>query len=136
MNFQFESKPDGLQRITSHTMKTFCDLLSYSLPESSQTRNSTRIRVKFFKETDSQYNPTRTRRLNPTRSRLPQSLQKKNGSTQIGERGSNSQKGKNYRSNRASRSKKTSVQKFAVIIAKSSWPFSRMPRTKKLTPQR
>ena len=53
MNYQLESKADGPQRTTSNTTKTFCDTLSNSLLESSQTRNSTRIRVKFFKETDS-----------------------------------------------------------------------------------
>ena len=48
-------------------MKTFFDILS----------NSLQIRTKPSKETDSRYNPIRTRKLNPTRSRLPQSLQKR-----------------------------------------------------------
>jgi len=52
------------------TMKTFCDTLSDSLPESSKTRKPTRLRSKTL--IDSHYNPIRTRGQNPTRSRFPQ----------------------------------------------------------------
>ena len=130
MNSHIESKADGPQRITSHMTKIFCDILSDSLPEPSQTRNSTRIRIKLLKETGSLYNPIRTRRLNPTRSRLLQPLQKWNCSPQ---RSSNSKKTKNYHSNRAFRSKKTiSFQKSTVTIAKFSWLLSRIPQTEKV----
>ena len=123
MNFQFESKADGAQQTPSHMMKTFFDTLSDSL----------QVRTKSSKETDSRDNPIRTRRLNPTRGRLPPSLQKWNYSPRIRERSSNSQKMKNYRSNRAFRSKKTSpIQKFVATIAKFSWPFFRMLQTEKL----
>ena len=120
MNFQSESKADGSQQAPSHTMKTFFDTLSDSL----------QIRTKSSKEADSHYNSTRTRRMNPTRSRLLQLLQKWNYSP---ERSSNSQKMKNYRSSRVFRSKKTSsIRKFAATIAKFSWPFFRMLQTEKL----
>ena len=133
MNYQFESKADGPQRTTSHTTKTFCDTLLDSLPESSKTRKPTRFRFRTLKETDSCHNPIRTRGPNPTRIRLPQSLQKENCSPQIKERGSNSQKTKNYRPNRAFRSKKTiSIRKSAVTIVKFSWLFSRIPQTEKV----
>ena len=133
MNCQFELKADGPQRTTTNMTKTFCDTFSDPLPESSQTRNSTRIWIRFFKETDPQYNPTRTRKLNPTRSRLPQSLQKKNCSPQIKQRGSNFQKMKNCHFNRAFHSgKTTSIQKFAATVAKFSWLSFQTLRTEKL----
>ena len=133
MNTQFESKADGPRRTTPRMTKTFCDILSDSLPEPSQTRNSTRIRIKFLKETGSHYNPIRTRRLNPTRSRLLRPLQKRNCSPQ---RSNNSQKTKNYRSNRAFHSRKTmSIQKLAATIAKFSWLSFRTLLTEKLIPQ-
>ena len=132
MNYQFESNADGPQRITSHTTKTLCDTLSDSLPESSLTRKSTRIWFKTSKETDSCHNPLRTRRPNPTKSRLLQSLQKENRSPQIKDRGSNSQKTKNYHSIKVSHSRKTaSIGKFAATIAKFSWPFFQTLQTKK-----
>ena len=119
MNYQFESKMDGPQRITSHMTKTFFDILSDPL----------QIRTKSLKETDSHYNPIRTRRPNPTRSRLPQSIQKEIGSPQTKERGNNSQKTKNYRCSKAFHSRKmTSIQKFATTIAKFSWfSFQMLP---------
>ena len=111
MNFQFESKTDGSQQTPSHTMKTFFDTLSDSL----------QIRTKSSKETSSHYDLIRTWRLNPTRSRLLQPLQKWNCSPQ---RSSNSQKMKNYRSSNVSHSRKTtSIRKFAAIITKFSWLF-------------
>ena len=120
MNFQSESKADGSQLAPSHMMKTFFDTLSDSL----------QIRTKSSKETGSRYNSIRTRRLNSTRSRLLQPLQKWNCSPQ---RSSNSQKTKNYRSSRAFRSKKTSsIRKFATTTVKFSWPFFRMLQTEKL----
>ena len=60
MNYQFESKADGPQRTTSHTMKTFCDILSDSFPESNKTRKPTRFRFKTLKETNSHHNPIQT----------------------------------------------------------------------------
>ena len=53
----------------SHMMKTYCDILSDSLPEPKKTKKPTRFRTS--KETDSQHNSIRTRRPNPRRSRLP-----------------------------------------------------------------
>ena len=85
------------------------DLLRHTLgfsPRAKLEKNSTRIRIKFLKETDSRYNLIRTRRLNLTRNQLLQPLQKENCSSQIKERSSNSQKTKNYRFNKAFRSKK------------------------------
>jgi len=120
MNYQFESKVDGPLRITSHMTKTFFDILSDPL----------KIRTKSLKETDSHYNPIRTRRSNPTRIRLHQSIQKEIGSPQTKERGSNSQKTKNYRSSRVFHSKKTtSTRKFVAAIMKFSWLFFRMLQT-------
>ena len=133
MNYEFESKVDGPQQTTSHTTKTFCDILSNSLPESSKTRKPTRFRFKTLKETDSHHNLIQTRGLNPTRSRLLQPLQKWNCSPQ---RGSNSQKTKNYRSSKVSRSRKTtSIQKFAATITKFSRLSFQTLRIKKLIPQ-
>ena len=126
MNYQFESKMDGPQRITSHMTKTFFDILSDPL----------QIRTNSLKETDSHYNPIRTRRSNPTRSRLPQSIQKEIGSPQTKERGNNSQKTKNYRCSKAFHSRKTaSIQKFTATIAKFSWPLFRTLQTEKVTQQ-
>ena len=102
MNSQFESKDDGPQQTTFHTAKTFCDTPSDSLPESSKTTKSTRLRTS--KETDSCHNPIRTRRPNPTRSRFLQLLQRWNYTL---ERGSNSQKTKNYHSSKAFHSRRT-----------------------------
>ena len=136
MNYQFESNADGPQRITSHTTKTFYDTLSDSLPESRKTRKPTWFQLETLKETDSLYNQTRTKRLNTTRSRLLQPLQKENCSPRIKERGSNSQKTKNYRSSKVSHSRKTtSIQKFTATIAKFSWLSFRTLRTEKLIPQ-
>ena len=133
MNYQFESKADGPKRTTSHTTKKFYDILSDSLLESNKTRKPTRFRLKTLKETDSHHNPIRTRGLNPTRSRLLQLLQKWNCNPQ---RGSNSQKMKNYHSSKVSHSRKTtSIQKFTATIAKFSWLSFRTLRTKKLIPQ-
>ena len=126
MNYQFESKVDGPLRITSHMTKTFFDILSDPL----------QIRTNSLKETDSHYNPIRTRRPNPTRSQLPQSIQKEIGSPQTKERGSNSQKTKNYRSSKAFHSRKTaSIQKFAATIVKFSWLSFRMLQTEKMIRQ-
>ena len=105
----------------SHMTKTFFDILSDPL----------KIRTKSLKETDSHYNPIRTRRSNPTRSRLPQSIQKEIGSPQTKERGNNSQKMKNYRSSKAFRSKKTTSRKFPITIAKFSWPSFRIKQTER-----
>ena len=126
MNYQFESKVDGPQRITSHMMKTFFDILSDPL----------QIRTKSLKETDSHYNPIRTRRSNPTRIQLHQSIQKEIGSPQTKERGSNSQKTKNYHCSKAFHSRKiASIQKFAATIAIFSWLSFRMLQTEKMIRQ-
>ena len=53
MNSQSESKADGSQQTPSHMTKTFYDTLSDYLPVSSQTKNSTRTRIKSLRETDS-----------------------------------------------------------------------------------
>ena len=60
MNYQFESKADGPQQTTSHTTKTFYDILSDSLLESNKRRKPTRFRFKTLKETDSHHNPIQT----------------------------------------------------------------------------
>ena len=101
MNYEFESKVDGPQQTTSHTTKTFCDILSDSLLESKKTRKPTRFRFETLKETDSRHNPIQTRGPNPTRNRILQS--KENCCPQIKKRGSNSQKTKNFRFNKAFR---------------------------------
>ena len=134
MNSQFESKADGPQQTTSHTTKTFCDTLSDPLSESSKTGKSTRLRTS--KEIDSRHKPIQTREPTPTGSRLPQSLQKEIGSPQIDDRGSNSQKTKNYHFSKVFYSRKTaSIQKFTATIAKFSWPLFRTLQTEKVTQQ-
>ena len=135
MNFRFESKGDGPQRTTSHMTKTFCDILSDYLPESRQTKNSNRIRIKSLKETDLRYNPIPMRRQNPTRSRLLLPLQKENCRTQIKERGNNSLNTKNYCSSKVFRSKKTTKRKFLITIVKFSWRSFRILQTKRPTPR-
>ena len=134
MNYQFKSKAAGPQRITSHTMKTFCDTLSDPLSESSKTGKSTRLRTP--KEIDSRHKPIRTGEPTPTGSRLPQSLQKEIGSPQIEDRGSNSQKTKHYHFSKVFHSRKTSsIQKFTATIVKFSCPFFRTLQTEKVSRQ-
>ena len=117
MNFQSESKADGSQLTSSHMMKTFFDTLS----------NSLQIRTKSSKETGSHYDPIQIRRLNPTRSRLLRPLKKWNCSPQ---RSNNSQKTKNYHSNKAFRSRKTTTRrKFPITVVKFSWPSFRILQT-------
>ena len=137
MNSQSESKADGPQQTPYLMMKTFFDSRSDYLLELQQTKNSTRIRIKQSKETDPQYNPIRTTRRNPTRSRLLLSIQKENYSPQIREGESNSQKTKNYRSSKAFRSRKTTTRrKLPVTIAKFSWPSFRILQTERPILQR
>src|SRR6185295_13507516 len=122
MNSQSESKADGPQQTPYLMMETFFDSRSDYLLKIRQTKNSTRTRIKPL--TDPRYNPIRTRRPNSTKNRLPLSLQKENYSPQNGGRNNNSQKTKNYRSNKALRSRKTTTkQKFSATIAKFLWPF-------------
>ena len=87
MNSQSESKADGPQQTPSHTMKIFFDSRSDYLLELRQIKNSTRIRIKSLKETDSRNNPLRIGRWNPTRSRFLLSLQKENYSVRLGAAG-------------------------------------------------
>ena len=132
MNSQSESKPDEPQQTPSHTLKTFFDSRSDYLLVSRQTKNSTRIRIKPLKETDSRYNPLWIRRRNLTRSRLLLPLQKENYSPQIRRRSNNSQNTKNYYFSKAFRSRKTITnQKSLVAIAKFSWPFFWVLQTKR-----
>ena len=130
MNSQSESKADGPQQTPSHTMKIFFDSHSDYLLELRQTKNSTRIRIKSLKETDSRNNPPQIRKWNPTRSRFPLSLQKENYSPQIW-RGNNSQNTKNYHSSKAFCSKKTTNRKFPITIAKFSRPSFRSLQTER-----
>ena len=126
LNSQSDSREDGSRQTPSHMTKTFCDTLSDYLPESSQTKNSTRTRIKSLRETDSWNNLFRTRQQNPTRSRFLPPLQKQSSNPWIRGRRDNSQNTKNYRSNKAFRLKKTTTsQRFPITIAEFSWPYPR-----------
>ena len=67
MNTQFESKADGPRRTTPRMTKTFCDILSDSLPESKKTetypvsdveRNRLATQLDSDKETESEKKST------------------------------------------------------------------------------